>query len=164
MNTAICWVLGQLIPSYTYTVYSLDKRHISPNKSHKSISSQPFTKVIFFVSFTGLGKSTLIGHALKQLGVRGPLPATGARGSVTRAVQGYAATVDGWTIGGPIGWGKSSNWPKNLNFLGWGNMMGLEKLGGDHVPCIPTSKDSWGTWKWLGLIQGISMINPHKLR
>lgn len=56
--------------------------------------------VIFFVSFTGHGKSTLIGHALKQLGVRGPVPATGARSSVTRAVQGYAATVDGWTIGG----------------------------------------------------------------
>lgn len=56
--------------------------------------------VIFFVGFTGHGKSTLIRHTLDQLGGAGPPPATGARGTVTRAVKGYAATVDGWTTGG----------------------------------------------------------------
>eukprot|EP00435_Cladocopium_sp_Y103_P068415 s376_g31.t1 len=55
--------------------------------------------VIFFVSFTGHGKSTLIGHALEELGIKGA-PATGCRGSVTKAVKGYVATVDGWTTGG----------------------------------------------------------------
>ena len=85
-------------------------------KTSKFSSSQPpiFTQVIFFVSFTGHGKSTLIGHALDQLGgTRGAPPATGSRGAVTRAVQGYAATVEGWTIGGGMGLGKS------LEFILW---------------------------------------------
>ena len=84
-------------------------------KTSKFSSSQPpiFTQVIFFVSFTGHGKSTLIGHALDQLGYRGAPPATGSRGPVTRAVKGYAATVEGWTIGGGMGLGKS------MEFILW---------------------------------------------
>lgn len=93
------------------------------------------------MSFTGHGKSTLIGHALKQLGVRGPVPATGARGSVTRAVQGYAAMVEGWTIGGPHGMGEIIRLAEKSVFFGVGEIGG-PKLGGDHVQCIPTSKDS----------------------
>ena len=95
-----------LNPAYT----SIHKRLMS-QKNHTKIHQfplQPFTQVIFFVGFTGHGKSTLIRHTLDQLGGAGPPPATGARGAVTRAVKGYAATVDGWTTGGPNGMGKSS--------------------------------------------------------